>query len=309
MINDNFNDPLPSNETNILISMLRQFWNTESIGVLEDDHNNAMPAFLNQLQFKQNRYEVGLLWKEDHLEISDHYAICMNRLRYLQHKLLKSIGLLKRYNSIIQDQLRQGIIEPVMEGTASLLKTNIIVNTNRMVHNLPHHCVIRQDKQTTKLRIVYDGSAKMKTDSISLNDCLETGPNLIPKLFDVLITFQWHLVAVTADIEKAFPMIGIRPSDRDMLCFLWLKNPCNVKSDALELRLARLLFGLCPSPAILGSVISHHLDKYWSNHPEIIPSIKKLFYVDDLISGGNTVEEALRIYEVANQDMLEEASI
>ena len=100
-----------------------------------------------------------------------------------------------------------------MEGAASLLKTNDIVNTNRMVHYLPHHCVIQQDKQTTKLRIVYDGSAKIKTDSISLNDCLETGPNLIPKLFDVLITFRWHLVAVTADIEKAFLMIGIRPSD------------------------------------------------------------------------------------------------
>ena len=73
-----------------------------------------------------------------------------------------------------------------------------------MIHYLPHHCVIRQDKQTTKLLIVYDGSAKMATDSTSLNDSLQTGPNLIPKLFDVLITFRWHLVAVTADIEKAF---------------------------------------------------------------------------------------------------------
>ena len=182
-------------------------------------------------------------------------------------QLLKSPELLQRYNSIIQDQLKQGIIEPVMEGAASLLKTNDIVNTNRMVHYLPHHCVIRQNKQTTKLRIVYDGSAKTKTDSISLNDCLE-----IPKLVDVLITFRWHLVAVTADIEKAFLMIGIRPSDRDMLRFLWLKNPYNVESDALELRFTSLVFGLRPSPAILGSVISHHLDNYQSNHPEIIPS-------------------------------------
>ena len=305
IINSDFNDPLLSNETDILISMLRQFWNTESIGVLEDDPNNATPAFLNQLPFKQIQYEVGLPWKEDHPEIPDHYAICMNHLRYLQHKLLKSPELLQGYDSIIQDQLKQGIIEPVMEGAASLLQTNDIVNTNRMVHYLPHHCVIWQDKQTTKLRIVYDGSAKTKTDSISLNDCLETGPNLIPKLFDVLITFRWHLVAVTADIEKAFLMIGIRPSDRDMLHFLWLKNPYNAEGDALELRFKRLVFGLCPSPAILGSVISHHLDNYQSNHPEIIPSIKKSFYVDDLISGGNTVEEAPRMYEVAKQAMSE----
>ena len=87
------------------------------------------------------------------------------------------------------------------------------------MHYLPHHCVIRQDKQTTKLRIVYNGSAKTKSDTVSLNDCLKTGPNLIPKLFDILISFRWHMVAVTADIEKAFLMIEIKQSDRDMLCF------------------------------------------------------------------------------------------
>ena len=53
----------------------------------------------------------------------------------------------------------------------------------------------------------------MMTDSTSLNDSLETGPNLIPKLFDVLISFRWHVVALTADIEKAFLMIGITPDD------------------------------------------------------------------------------------------------
>ena len=168
-----------------------------------------------------------------------------------------------------------------------------------MVHYLPHHCIIRQDKQTTKLRIVYDGSAKTKEDRVSLNDCLETGPNLIPNLFNVLIAFRWHLVAVTADIEKAFLMIEIK------LRFLWLKDPNNVESHISELRFTRLVFGLCPSPAILGSVISHHLDRYKSKYPEIIPSIKNLFYVDDLISGGSTVEEAFRTYTVTKQAMLE----
>lgn len=60
-----------------------------------------------------------------------------------------------------------------------------------------------------------------------------------------------------------------------------------------------------PSPAILGSVISHHLDKYQSKYPEIIPSIKNSFYVDNLISGGSTVEEAYRTYTITKQAMLE----
>ena len=80
-------------------------------------------------------------------------------------------------------------------------------------------------------------------------------PNLIPNVFNVLIAFRWHLVAVTADIEKAFLMIEIKPSDRDMLHFLWLKDPGNVESHISELRFTCLVFGLRPSPAILGSVI------------------------------------------------------
>jgi len=75
---------------------------------------------------------------------------------------------------------------------------------NTPVHYFPHHGVLRHDKQTTKLRIIYNGSAKTKTDPLSLNDCLKIGLNMIPKFFDVLVKFRWQAVAFTADIEQAF---------------------------------------------------------------------------------------------------------
>ena len=56
--------------------------------------------------------------------------------------------------------------------------------------------------QTTKLRIVYDGSARALGDDCSLNDCLQKGLNHIPKLFEVLIQFRWYNIAVTADVKK-----------------------------------------------------------------------------------------------------------
>ena len=136
---------------------------------------------------------------------------------------------------------------------------------------------------------------RLSTDAVSLNDCLETGPNLIPKLFNVLIKFRWHLVTLTADIEKAFLMIRILSGDRDMLRFLWLEDPFDIASRVLELRITRLVFGLRPSPAILGTVISQHLDRYQSKHPELIQFIKDSFYVDDLITGGETIEDAFHL--------------
>ena len=44
-------------------------------------------------------------------------------------------------------------------------------------HFLPYHGVVRADKDTTKLQIVFDGSAKSEQFKYSLNDCLEKGPN------------------------------------------------------------------------------------------------------------------------------------
>ena len=92
------------------------------------------------------------------------------------------------------------------------------------VHYLPHHA-IRRDREISKLRIVYDGSVKPIKLTHSLNDCLETGPNYTPQLFDTLVNFRWHKIGLTADIEKAFLMVGINETDRDMLRFLWCKDP------------------------------------------------------------------------------------
>ena len=93
-----------------------------------------------------------------------------------------------------------------------------------LIHYLSHHAVICQDKQTTTVRIVYAGSARSVANSFSFNDCLMSGPNLIPKLFNVLVKFRWNLAALTADIEKAFLIIGIHSSNRDKLQFLWFKE-------------------------------------------------------------------------------------
>ena len=109
---------------------------------------------------------------------------------------------------------------------------------------------------------------------MSLNDFLKTRPNLI---LDILIRFQWHVVAVIADIEKAFLMVEIKPSDRDMLCIVLLKFPYDVESEVSEFRFTCIIFGFWPSPAILGYVISYHLDQYQSRHPKMIQSIKTRF--------------------------------
>ena len=145
---------------------------------------------------------------------------------------------------IVNEQLCRGIIEAVDSpvGKRGRFEPSYQVS----IHYLPHHAVIHQDKQTTKVRIVYDRSARSAANSFSLNDYLMTGPNLIPKLFNILVKFRWNLIALTADIEKAVLMIGIHSGDRDVLRFLWFKEPCNPDSEVTHFRFTRLVFGLRP---------------------------------------------------------------
>ena len=294
IIHGGFTDPPMDENSDPLISTLQRFWNVESLGILDEKREYQSTMFLQTILFNNNQYEVGLPWKEGHPDVPNHFNVCLNRLRLLHRRLLGTPELLKEYDRIIQEQLSKGIVEPVPSDSLQ-----------DGVHYLPHHGVIRRDKQTTKLRIVYNGSMRLSTDAVSLNDCLETGPNLIPKLFNVLIKFRWHLVTLTADIEKAFLMIRILSGDRDMLRFLWLEDPFDITSRVLELRFTRLVFGLRPSPAILGTVISQHLDRYQSKHPELIQFIKDSFYVDDLITGGETIEDAFHTFQVAKQALTE----
>ena len=113
------------------------------------------------------------------------------------------------YNSIIEDQLQQGIVEVVDSSYDDAEK----------IHYLPHHAVVRRNKETTKVRVVYDASARP-----SLNECLHTGPKFDQKIFDILLRFRVHRVAVTADVEKAFLMVSMAEKDRDVLCFLWVDD-------------------------------------------------------------------------------------
>ena len=147
-----------------------------------------------------------------------------------------------------------------------------------------HQAVIREDYTTSKLRVVYCASSKLKGPS--LNDCLEVNESRYTDLFSTLITFRLHNIAVVADIEKAFLNIGIQEDDRDVLRFLWKENPFDTTWKLKILRFIRVCFGLVNSMFHLEATIDHHLSCCLEVYPDInrdiINKIKHLVYVDDL---------------------------
>ena len=168
--------PLSTSEDEALLGALKCFWQLESLGIAEEPTGEDNPeTFLADVQFTGNRYTVNLPWKIDPQELPDHQQMCTNRLRALLHRLQKDKRMLKEYDQVIQEQIKQGIVEKVPS-----------VEGHGPVHYLPHLPVVRADRTTTKIRVVYDGSAKTSDSMLSLNDCLHKGPNLIPKGVDRL---------------------------------------------------------------------------------------------------------------------------
>jgi len=98
-------------------------------------------------------------------------------------------------------------------------------------------------------------------------------------------------------------MVGINNSDRDVVHFLWLEDPCKPDSNVLHLRFTRLVFGLRPSPTILGAVITHHLSQHRSEHPLLVEQLEKCLYVDNLITGTNDIERAFELYQTSKHIM------
>ncbi len=59
----------------------------------------------------------------------------------------------------------------------------------------------------------------------------------------------------------------------------------------------RVTFGVRSSPFLATQVIRHLASQHTDSHPEASRAILECFYVDDFISGSETVEDAIRLRE------------
>ena len=223
-------------------------------------------------------------------------------MKSLSHRLQADKMLLQQYSDVIQSQFEAGIIELVDEqrvmGNSKLVNAQRVTGSNRL-HYLPYHPAITPLKTTTKIRIVYDASVRAKKGMKSLNECLYRGPITLPNMCGVLIRFCMYLIAILADIEKAFLQIGIQENERDVTRFLWFTDPTKpeiVERNLSVYRFCCVPFGIICSPFLLEGTLRFHLLK------EGLHTAKAIYdniYVDNVCVGANFIEEALHLYEEA----------
>ena len=221
-------------------------------------------------QLRQNTegwYEMGFTaetWAQIK-PIPNNKQGSLRRLENLGKKLRRELNLLAGYDSVIQDQLVTGIVERV---TSEPVGGEFYI---------PYKPVIRQSAESTKLRIVYDASAKANEKSPSVNDCLEKGPSLQNLHWDVLVHNCLKPITLAGDLKQAFLQVRIRAGDRDILRFHWFKDTTMFEVEVL--RFTRALFGLVQSPVLLGGTMQYHLQSLNVRYPKKVDEILKGLYV------------------------------
>ena len=116
--------------------------------------------------------------------------------------------------------------------------------------------------------------------------------------------FRTKRIALTADTEKAFLQVGLTEADRDVTRFLWVKDIKKpvVDTNLQVYRFTRIPFGIISSPSLLGSTVKRHLKSIGT---PITEKAVHDIHVDNLISGVNTMDNAIQFYKEIKQSFKE----
>ena len=192
------------------------------------------------------------------------------------------------YNEALKAMIDDQTVEEVNEST------DVTKNMSKYFYYLTHSAVIKLDRVTTKIRVVFDASAK-NSEGQSLNDQLLEGPKLQLDIVELLIRMRLKKIVILADVAKMFYSILIDEQFSDYFRFVWHFSAGDTPK---VYRFRKLLMGAKSSPYLAIATVHHHLDKVAKEEPQkegLCQLLKESLYVDGLITGVDTVEEAIKL--------------
>ena len=135
--------------------------------------------------------------------------------------------------------------------------------------------------------------ASVKTSSgVSLNETLLVGPTVHSTLVDVLLRFHLHRVALMADVSRMYRAITLTDADRDLHQFVWRDS---LHDSLKEFRMTRVTFGVSASSFIANMCIKQNALNHASQYPLAAKAVNEVFYVDDGVTGVDSVKEAITL--------------
>lgn len=277
--------------------LLKLFWEVENepnmIQKTQSEEERRCEEFYEAttVRDESGRYVVRLPFKKEIPECQNGklMKIAAKRFELLEKRLAKNNKLREEYHKVINEYIQ---LNHMVEVDCT------DINNPKAVY-LPHHAVTREDKDTTKLRVVFDASCK-GINNVSLNDDLLIGPKLQQDLRHLLMRWRVHKICITADIIKMYRMVCVAEQDTNYQRILWrFKENEPVK----HFKLLRLTFGTACAPYLAVKSLQKLADDERFEYPVAAKITMNDYYMDDLMTGCETENEAISIYNEMNKLM------
>lgn len=271
------------NTDNDLNAIVQRFWELDSLpkteNTLTPDEELCERKFLDDhYRDSTGRYTVRLPFKDNTDPIfKSSRDVALRRFYAIERRLSRDSNLFHQYAEFMSDYIETGHMSLVPADEVGKGK-----------YYIPHHCVLRPDSATTRLRVVFDASAK-DACSRSLNDTQLTGPKLQPNIVEILLRFRAHSVVFMADARQMFRQILISPEDRDYQRIFWRPSPNGILQ---EYRLNTVTYGVASSPYLACRTLRQLAEDDGDEFPIAKEIILRDLYVDDVAYSCRSLEDA-----------------
>ena len=196
---------------------------------------------------------------------------------------MKDTASTKEYNKQIAEMTELNF--------ARKLSKEEITNHKGPVHYIAHYEVVRPEKKSTPVRIVFNSSASYQGHK--LNDYWFKGPDLLNNLFGVVLRFRENEVAISGDISKMYHRVLIPKADQDVHRFLWRNLETDREPDVYAKTV--LTFGDKAAPAMAQIALRKTAEEARETNPEAAKTLLENSYVDDICDSVPNVEKAQQL--------------
>ncbi|XP_073841583.1 uncharacterized protein [Musca autumnalis] len=230
------------------------------------------------------RYVVSLPFKQNlpcDQYLGSSRPAAMGQFLRMEKTLEKNPELAIEYNNVLAEYLTLGHMK-------STTNTEIVQNSHFLSYYLPHHAVVKPERTSTKVRVVFNAS-KRTASGLSLNDILYTGPTLQNELMNVILRWRFFKYVFNGDIQKMYRQIFVHEKDQQFQRILFRSSPLEKVEDYC---LKTVTFGVNCAPYLAIRTLLQLSDDSKDSHPTASQILKSQIYVDDILSGAHSLTEA-----------------
>ncbi|XP_011858236.1 PREDICTED: uncharacterized protein LOC105555806, partial [Vollenhovia emeryi] len=267
-----------------LEQQVERFWEMEQVSgkthMSSEERECELHFIQNTTRDDSGRYIVRLPFNDKLSELGNNKQNAMRRLVSLERRLMQNEDMNTGYGNFLDEYNTLGHMQETSE---------LLADTDG--YFIPHHAVFKETSQTTKLRVVFDASAKSDT-GVSLNDTLKVGPTVQQDLFSIITRFRTYTFAMTADLEKMYRQVRVHPADCNHQRILWRVNSTS-PIKIFELR--TLTYGTAAAAFLATRCLKQLALDEGEKFPLAKRALLQDFYVDDVLTGAFDLNQALAL--------------